>query len=150
MLPSLPWSPIACLGEHQVSKVCMLAESAIFAGLPWHLQDAFNSSRMAMAGPRAAAFSPARAASNATPQARAVGLLGAPGTPGTGGLSTTSFSPPEPLALLAIKPLGRVRRGAMGGRGRRPSETEEREFRRRAAALRIQISPYWKRRGAEE
>lgn len=69
-----------------------------------------------------------------------------PPTPGTAGLSTTSFSPPEPLALLAIRPLGRPRRAPLlGDRGRRPSESEEREFRRRAAALCIQVSPLFGR-----
>ncbi|GAB4822183.1 hypothetical protein N2152v2_009229 [Parachlorella kessleri] len=62
--------------------------------------------------------------------------------------STSSFNPPEPLALMSVKPMNRIRRGAAGMAGgrRRPTETEEREFRRRAAALKIQISPYFKRR----
>ena len=33
----------------------------------------------------------------------------------------------------------------IGGRGKAATETEEREFRRRAAALNIRISPYFKR-----
>jgi hypothetical protein len=36
--------------------------------------------------------------------------------------------------------------GGLAAGRRRPTETEEREFRRRAAALKIQISPYFKRR----
>eukprot|EP00887_Chlorella_sp_A99_P006235 scaffold3.g6235.t1 len=108
-------------------------------------EDLFNDSRMAVGGARAPALSPAHVASSLTPVA--MRPAGPPPSPGTAGLSATSFSPPEPLALLAVKPLGRLRRCALGGRGRRPSATEEREFRRRAAALQIQISPYWKRGG---
>ncbi|KAL4458308.1 hypothetical protein ABPG75_013173 [Micractinium tetrahymenae] len=72
-------------------------------------------------------------------------------TPATSVLSTSSFSPPQPLVLLAVRPLGRARRGGgaglLRGGGRLRGEAEEREFRRRAAALNIQVSPYF-RRGA--
>ncbi|PRW59511.1 hypothetical protein C2E21_1411 [Chlorella sorokiniana] len=73
------------------------------------------------------------------------------GTPATSMLSTSSFSPPRPLVLLAVRPLGRSRRGGLlRGTGRQPrSEAEEREFRRRAAALNIAISPYFRRGGTK-
>ncbi|KAL4854932.1 hypothetical protein ACK3TF_004403 [Chlorella vulgaris] len=121
----------------------------------------FDASRMAQRGNHAATPSPLGQGlpASATPTAhprRFGGQAGGGATPttATSALSTSSFSPPRPLVLLA---LGRAhRRGALlrggtaGGGGRRRSETDEREFRRRAAALNIQISPYFRRpRSAE-
>ncbi|EFN54247.1 hypothetical protein CHLNCDRAFT_135780 [Chlorella variabilis] len=123
----------------------------------------FDASRMAQRANRQATPSPARrpASGAATPMAHperyggfAAGCGGAGAatpTTATSMLSTSSFSPPRPLALLAVRPLGRMhRRGALlrgvgAAGGRRRSEADEREFRRRAAALNIQVSPYFRR-----
>lgn len=80
---------------------------------------------------------PASARGTRTPQASAYS-------------GTSSFSPPPLEALLAARPLGRALRrpggmlGAAAGRRRAPSAEEEREFLRRAAALRIHVSPYFR------
>lgn len=72
-------------------------------------------------------------------------------------IGSTSMPSPDPAAaLLSIRPaVGRVWRGhhnhhpgATASGARRVSDSEEREFRRRAAALKIHVSPYFKRTGA--
>lgn len=73
----------------------------------------------------------------------------------TGVGSTSMSSPDSAAALLGIRPaVGRAWRGhhnhypgVTAGGARRVSDSEEREFRRRAAALKIHVSPYFKRTG---
>lgn len=80
-------------------------------------------------------------------ESRFAGALAGLGTPSMSRFSSASSSSmtPEPAALLAMRPVvGRVRRGPGAG-GRRVSLSEEKEFRRRAAALKIHVSPYFKR-----
>lgn len=65
--------------------------------------------------------------------------------------SSSSFTPPKPVALLALRPMlgaSRFRRSIVHPivGHRKPSEIEEREFRRRAAALKIHVSPYFNKR----
>jgi hypothetical protein len=68
---------------------------------------------------------------------------GAPRLGLSGSLGPAYNAAPDPLSMLGVRPpQARLRRG---GAGRRPSEAEEREFRRRAAALCIHVSPYFKR-----
>ena len=51
---------------------------------------------------------------------------------------------------LSFLPVQSRRGGLLRGNGRQPrSEAEEREFRRRAAALNIAISPYFRRGGTK-
>ena len=67
--------------------------------------------------------------------------------------SSTASSTPDPTALLSFR-IRPVLRGGGGGHlapagaggGRRVTDSEEREFRRRAAALKIHVSPYFKRK----
>lgn len=103
------------------------------------------ASRMALRAGSAAPFwaapptTPASSAGGRTPVRHRPAAL----TPQSSHLSSaSSFAPPEPVALMAVRPVagGRVRRG-----GRRPSESDDREFLRRAAALKIHVSPYFKR-----
>ena len=96
----------------------------------------------------------AAATPGATPQARPERPAGSPLHTGGSSSTASSFTPPERLALVRpLRPLGRLRRPALGGSrlGGGLSAAEEREFRRRAAALQIHVSPYFKpRRGGEE
>ena len=66
--------------------------------------------------------------------------------------SISSSSTPLPPSYLqrtvASRPAPRTRR--FGGIGREPSADEDREFRRRAAALNIHVSPYMKRAGRRQ
>ena len=78
------------------------------------------------------------------------------------GVSSSPYPSPrhggnDASAMLSIRPVvvGRVRRSSVGyGHGsnpsKRPTEVEEREFRRRAAALKINVSPYFRRGGMAE
>jgi len=92
---------------------------------------------------------------NATPTSRFSSASSYVVGAATGSGSTSMSSPDPAAALLSIRPaVGRTWRGhhnhhpgAAAGNARRVSDSEEKEFRRRAAALKIHVSPYFKRTG---
>ena len=102
---------------------------------------------------RKAAFTPMRRASpNETFRSTARASPRLPPCSSTSSSSTpiSSSLPPSYLrgAALVSRPAPRTRR--FGGFGREPSAEEDREFRRRAAALNIHVSPYMKRSGRRQ